>query len=452
MLPKNFKSSKNLENQTNMLTSFKLPNLRENTEVFSQAFKHDGDDIFDGKMKIPNSSNESKFFPFNIKENLSTRDKTDELSIPNNNFFVNSNDLNKEKDKKNFLGKKLKREKAQKTEKKQETKNTSKINKESEKKENSDNLIKASAKAPFFLILSMINIIGNIKLKRVNLKKLIGGVKKNKLIFKLNLYQMLCIDKKRKNKEILDNAQPEDEQLYYYFLTRTYRFLFNNYYVGNQIFNVNGEMRYVNSFPKFDDVLEYRKKRFYNYKDAKKREERIKEFKKASFLVYNNFKGCVEREPQKEKIFFIIPTPKIEDLIKKYNSIFQGNGLLKQNFDPTFKLNKEPIKLYEFRPINIFDKKLEENDNFFENKKKMNEINENNIELLLNEATFDITRKEEKLNQHFFSFDENKFSFDNRDSFFNSNSENFNAESFIRYDSVTTIPQNKFNFADIVHK
>ena len=46
----------------------------------------------------------------------------------------------------------------------------------------------------------------------------------------------------------------------------------------------------------------------------------------------------------------------------------------------------------------------------------------------------------------------NKFSFDNRDSFFNINSENFNAESFIRYDSVTTIPQNKFNFADIVHK
>ena len=198
MLPKNFKPSKNLENQTNMLTSIKLPNLRENMEVFSPVFKHDGDDIFDGKMNIPNLSNESKFFPQNIKENLSTRDKTNELSIPNNNFFVNSNDLNKEKDKKNFLGEKLKREKAQKTKKKQEIKNTSKINKESEKKENSDNLIKASAKAPFFLILSMINIIGNIKLKRVNLKKLLGGVKKNKLIFKLNLYQMLCIDKKEK--------------------------------------------------------------------------------------------------------------------------------------------------------------------------------------------------------------------------------------------------------------
>ena len=208
-------------------------------------------------------------------------------------------------------------------------------------------------------------------------------------------------------------------------------------------------MRYVNSFPKFDDVLEYRKKRFYNYKDAKKREKRIKEFKNASFKVYNNFKGCVEREPQKEKIFFIIPTPKIENLIKKYNSIFQGNGLLQLNFGPTFKLNKEPIKSYEFRSINIFDKNSEENDNFFENKKKMNEIKENNMELQLNEEAFNIIPKEEKLNQHFFSFD---FSFDNRDLFFNSHSENFNAGSFIRYDSVTIIPQNKFNFADIVHK
>ena len=117
MLPKNFKPSKDLENQTNMLTSIQLPNLRENMEVFSQAFKHDGDDIFDGKMNIPNLSNESKFFPQNIKENLSTRDKTNELSFPNKNFFDNSNDLNKEKDKKNFLRKKLKREKPRKNKK-----------------------------------------------------------------------------------------------------------------------------------------------------------------------------------------------------------------------------------------------------------------------------------------------------------------------------------------------
>ena len=111
MLPKNFKSSKDLENQTNMLTSIKLPNLRENMEVFSPVFKHDGDDIFDGKMNIPNLSNESKFFPQNIKENLSTRYKTNELSIPNNNFFVNSNDLNKEKEKKIFSEKNLKEKK-----------------------------------------------------------------------------------------------------------------------------------------------------------------------------------------------------------------------------------------------------------------------------------------------------------------------------------------------------
>ena len=132
-------------------------------------------------------------------------------------------------------------------------------------------------------------------------------------------------------------------------------------------------MRYVNSFPKFDEVLEYRKKRFYNYKDENIREKKIKEFKNASFQVYNNFKGCIEREPKKEKIFFIIPTPKIEDLIKKYNSIFHGGGLLKPNFDSTFKLNKEPVELNEYSSNNsIIDKKLEETDNFLENKMEEN--------------------------------------------------------------------------------
>ena len=229
MLPKNFKSSKDLENQTNMPISFNLPNLRENMEVFRPVNKHDEDDIFNGKINFPNLSNEPKIFPFNIKENPSTRAKTNEISISNNNFFANSNDLNKEKNKKNFLGEKSKRKKVQKTKKKQEKKNNSKIIKESEKKENLDNSFKASIKALFIFLLSMINTIGNIKLKSVNLKKLIGGVKKNKFVFTFNLYQMLCIDKERKNKEILDNAQPEDESLYYYFLTRTYRFLFEHY-------------------------------------------------------------------------------------------------------------------------------------------------------------------------------------------------------------------------------
>ena len=57
-------------------------------------------------------------------------------------------------------------------------------------------------KEPFFLFVLLINQLVNITLENINLKKLLGSVKKNKLIFDLKLYQMLCIDDKGKNKEM----------------------------------------------------------------------------------------------------------------------------------------------------------------------------------------------------------------------------------------------------------
>jgi hypothetical protein len=169
---------------------------------------------------------------------------------------------------------------------------------------------------------------------------------------------MLCIDDEGKNKEIIQNANPDDEILYKYFLTRTYRFLFDKYINCCNIFYVNGTFRRIDSFPTFDKVLEHRKKRYYNIHKGITLKKKIEEFKAASSIAHNNFKGCVEREPQNEKIFFIFKYPKIRNLDKSDNNIYVNN----HSYVPKFKLNIDYIKLQDYIINNLKD---EENQKYY---------------------------------------------------------------------------------------
>ena len=134
---------------------------------------------------------------------------------------------------------------------------------EEEEKINISNLMKLSLKAPFRPLIKLVEIIGGIKLKKINLNLVFGGVKRNKIILHLKLYQIICFDKEGKNKSILENAKPKNEKLFKYILSRKYKFLMQKYNEINPKFIIDGERKTIQGFKTIDEVLEnkYRKKR-----------------------------------------------------------------------------------------------------------------------------------------------------------------------------------------------
>ena len=475
------KNSEDSNNQKNLKSPSKLRYIfKENPEIFDSPKNVYGDDYFDGKLSDPNLSSKINPPRFDNKDNLTTKPKTNEI------FNSNINSNFSEEDKNDLLGKKIKKGKRNvQKEEKNEKSNIVQKSQKSELKKNQDNFIKAVTKSPFSFLIVLTQTLENIKLNKINLRNLIGGVKKNKLVFKLNLYQMLCCDKDRKNKEILDKAQPKDELLYYYFLTRTYRFLFNHCYESNQDFVVNGENRTVSLFPTFEQVLEKRKKKYYNDYKEPLREKLIEEFKKVSKDVYNNFENFETKQSKKK--FFTVITPKIEDLKNKYNRIFRLNNLLSLKKNTNLITNREPANLINGN--NLLS--LNQNSNLITNKEPANLINGNNL-LPLNQNPNLITNKEPANlingNNHFSSLDisseRNKFSFDkkiymdndfvrreeediinenkkfneielkwdDKNSYFNSNEENNNIQSFRDSDFFEKKELNDDNYIDRIHK
>ena len=430
------KNSEDSNNQKNLNSPSKLRYIfKENPEIFDSPKNVYGDDYFDGKLSDPNLSSKINPPRFDNKDNLTTKPKTNEIFNSN----INSNFSEEDKNKNDLLGKKIKKGKRNvQKEEKNEKSNIVQKSEKSELKKNQDNFIKAVTKSPFSLLIVLTQTLGNIKLNKINLRNLIGGVKKNKLVFKLNLYQMLCCDKDRKNKEILDNAQPKDELLYYYFLTRTYRFLFNHCYESNQDFVVNGENRTVSLFPTFEQVLEKRKKKYYNVYQEPLREKLIEEFKRVSKDVYNNFENFETKQSKKK--FFTVITPKIEDLEKKYNRIIHGNNLLSLNQNPNLITNKEPANLINgnnhFSSLDISSER-----NKFSFNKKIYMDN-------------DFVRREEEdiINENKIAFKENEVKWDDKNSYFNSNEENNNIQSFSHSDFFEKKELNDDNYIDRIYK
>lgn len=370
MSSKKLNSTKNSENKINKDNHSKLSQNNKNSEYFGQTKKNDDEDErFEGNIAVPNSTNEKYNPKIFCPENASTKSRTDELiSLATKNLLEKTYNSKEKGEQKEFLGKKVKRKESKKRNQKKRKENSK--NKEGKKTsfiKNQDNSLKSAMKAPFFHFVLLINQLGNITLENINLKKLLGGVKKNKLIFDLKLYQMLCIDDKGKNKEIIQNANPEDEILYKYFLTRTYRFLFDKYMNCDNIFYVNKTFRCIDSFPTFDKVLKHRIKRYYNIYDDITLKKKINEFTNASFIAKKNFEDCVEREPQNEKFFFIFKYPKIKGLDDSYNNIFENSYFEDFNFEKKEQKIKQKNNI-----INIGDFQYQNNINFFPIKEKEN--------------------------------------------------------------------------------
>ena len=369
MSSKKLKSIKNSENKINKDNHSKLSQNNKNSEYFGQTKKNDEDERFEGNIAMLNSTKEKYNQKIFCPENVSTKSRTYELiSLATKNSLEKTYNSKEKGEQKEFLGKKVKRKESKKRNQKKRKENSK--NKEGKKTsfiENQDNSLKSAMKAPFFHLVLLINQLGNITLENINLKKLLGGVKKNKLIFDLKLYQMLCIDDKGKNKEIIQNANPEDEILYKYFLTRTYRFLFDKYMNCDNIFYVNKTFRCIDSFPTFDKVLKHRIKRYYNIYDDITLKKKINEFTNASFIAKKNFEDCVEREPQNEKFFFIFKYPKIKGLDDSYNNIFENSYFEDFNFEKKEQKIKQKNNI-----INIGDFQYQNNINFFPIKEKEN--------------------------------------------------------------------------------
>ena len=430
------KNSEDSNNQKNLKSPSKLRYIfKENPEIFDSPKNVYGDDYFDGKLSDPNLSSKINPPRFDNKDNLTTKPKTNEIFNSN----INSNFSEEDKNKNDLLGKKIKKGKRNvQKEEKNEKSNIVQKSQKSELKKNQDNFIKAVTKSPFSLLIVLTQTLGNIKLNKINLRNLIGGVKKNKLVFKLNLYQMLCCDKDRKNKEILDKAQPKDELLYYYFLTRTYRFLFNHCYESNQDFVVNGENRTVSLFPTFEQVLEKRKKKYYNDYKEPLREKLIEEFKKVSKDVYNNFENFETKQSKKK--FFTVITPKIEDLENKYNRIIRLNNLLSLNQNPNLITNKEPENLINGNNhFSSLDISSERNKFSFDKKQHMDN---------------DFVRRDEEdiIIENKIAFKENEIKWDDKNSYFNSNEENNNIQSFSDSDFFEKKELNDDNYIDRIYK
>ena len=166
---------------------------------------------------------------------------------------------------------------------------------EEEEKISISNLMKLSLKAPFRPLIKLVEIIGGIKLKKINLNLVFGGVKRNKIILHLKLYQIICFDKEGKNKSILENAKPKNEKLFKYILSRKYKFLMQKYNEINPKFIIDGERKTIQGFKTIDEVLEHK----YRNKRANIRETKIYEIKKMTSDILNDFHGLKGRNPKK---------------------------------------------------------------------------------------------------------------------------------------------------------
>jgi hypothetical protein len=213
------------------------------------------------------------------------------------------------------------------------------------KKLNKDNIMKAALKAPFRKFVKLIKKYGGIKLKKVNLNKVFGGLKRNKRVIHLKLYQLICYDEKGDNKLKLMKKKPKNEKLFKYLLSREYIFLLRKYNEKNPKFIIDGKDENIQDFPNINEVL----KNIYKNKEVK-----ISEVKKMTSNILNNFQGLNERNPNKERGLGL-------EIKAEYIKDFEGN--LKNVIKSDLNIDAEIEKMDESFSNSIrLDISLEEED------------------------------------------------------------------------------------------
>ena len=187
-----------------------------------------------------------------------------------------------------------------------------KDNKESDEDKKKDNSRKEALKAPIPGIKQIIEKVIGKKLEEFNLNQLFGGIEQNKKILRWKMYQIFCFSKK--NRKILRDCEPsneKDKEIFYFILTRRYKFLFNYYYLNKKDFD--GKIDKIENFPILNEIIEERKNKIYKKENE---EQKVNNFKDASKSVYMNFKDVKGRGKCSKKLKKVTLT-KFEDYLVK---------------------------------------------------------------------------------------------------------------------------------------
>ena len=159
-----------------------------------------------------------------------------------------------------------------------------------------DNSRKEALKAPIPGIKHCIDI----KLDDINLNALFGGVEQNKKVLNWKMYQIFCYSKINRIKlRDLEPSNKKDKKIFYFLLTRKYKFLFRNYYKNKKSFIINGENEIIENFPILNKILDEREKNIYKKEN---KEQKINIFKQASKSVYMNFRYVKSRKSNCKKL------------------------------------------------------------------------------------------------------------------------------------------------------
>ena len=273
------------KNETEEIT--KLQFYTKNEEFQTQTNTSNTKDDSQERKKRPEPNKTNKKKKEESKEKAFASD--DEYLIKISNFKKNSNEIHN-----TFIGKKTKKGKNH-EDKDNEIFTESKI----KTNFNKDNSIKEAMKAFILIMKIIIEILGDITFKNFDCNDILGGVKQNKLIKKANLYQILGYNKE--NRKILRNAKPKNAEIFNYFLSRNFGFLFEKYFLNERKFKINGKEVSVEEFKTLKDEVKRRREKIYNEDDENTRKEKINNFIYSSFLVFTDFKGCHSRVVKAKK-------------------------------------------------------------------------------------------------------------------------------------------------------
>lgn len=195
-----------------------------------------------------------------------------------------------------------------------------------------DNLRKKLNKKAFNNVKSIIEDKINKKLF-INLDAFAFGTnfRQNRAVLSLTICDILCIN--TKNKKILEEIQYdniEDEKIADFLLTRSYKFIYQQYINNNKTFLIDGKMVVLEEFQTLDDEIEKMDNELEEIeinesgkkiikKVKKYTVKQIKTFRKISIDYFNSLKtgNFDERKSNKKKPFLITKSiPKYENYIK----------------------------------------------------------------------------------------------------------------------------------------
>lgn len=196
---------------------------------------------------------------------------------------------------------------------------------------NRDDALKGAIKALIPYLAKLVEKLSGKKLKRVNLNKIVGGMKDNRVVLGMTLEEILS--KNTENVEILKNLSSKHEFSLDFLLKSTYKTLFYKYYENDEaIMDENGKKIKNISFPTFNKVLTDRNKRYY-----KNDQEKIQYFKDATEEIKNDFYGKQGRIRKLKNVKYSKNESKALNIssISEHNivqqSLFQDEDLRKQS-------------------------------------------------------------------------------------------------------------------------